>query len=92
MGHLRRVQVWFGVIRTSFSMTGKKVKSFSFSLLESTVLCCRVSIVTAISSLDHILERAKFIDTVQGTRHSFLIYYKTCFNVIDTPIHHGVII
>ena len=31
------------------------------------ITVCRVSIVTAISSLDYIVERACFIDKVQGT-------------------------
>ena len=76
MGHLRRVQVWFDVICTSLSMIGKKLKLFSFCLVESTVLWCRVSIVTAILSLDNVLERAYFIDKVQGTcSHSFLVYF-----------------
>lgn len=93
MGHSRRVQVWFGVICTSLSMIGKKLKLFSVCLLESTVLCCRISIVAAISSLDHILERAYFINKMQDTcSHSFLVYFQTCFNVIDTSSHHGVII
>jgi len=74
-------------------MTGKKLKLFSFCLLEPTVLWCRVSIVTAILSLDHNLERAYCIDKVQGTcSHSFLVYLQTCCNVIDTSNHHGVII
>jgi hypothetical protein len=67
MGHLR-----FGLIHISFLHYWQEAK---IVVILHVCHCGVVSIVTAISSLDHTLETACFIDSVRSTcGHSWFIF------------------